>query len=601
MKKIIFCLIFISLFVSQTAYAKDGNMKLLAVRQYGENMTGSIANLYLEIQPGNGRVFVDTFPLSKLDTQVSTRFAKEIACNYLDINCDKYDFYYTIRANSPIIAGPSAGAAITVLTISLLGDIDISEDVALTGTINSGGLIGPVGGIKEKIEAAGQSGIKKVLIPFGERFITSDLSDMENISGLNEDNITAKETSKNKSKFDLVKYGEDIGVTVKEVSDLDDVIYEFTGKKREAKSAEINIDESYMQIMKQLAIGICKRNDDMKKMLDGMQIPEDENYSILYNDGLNLSEKGKKSMDEKRFYSSASYCFGSNVKLGSLILLIRNESNKEILDRIKNTKKELDNFRIPDYRTIADLQAYMIVEERIENSKDYLDLSRKRVAEGKKEDALFNLAYAIERKFSAYSWSIFITGKGRSFKLSQEDLKNSCEKKLSEAEERYQYVNLFYPSYLRKIREDIDEAYSDFNDSNYERCLFKASKAKAEIDVILSIIGVEKDNLDDLLERKLDIVEKTIMKQTEKGLFPILGFSYFEYANDLKETDRFSSLLYSEYALELGNLDIYFPEKRDKIFTDKDLNEIGIFLIGLGTGLLLGVVFFLFARRKILK
>ena len=67
---------------------------------------------------------MDTFPLAKLDTQVSTRLAKEVACSYLDINCDSFDFFYTIRAQSPIIVGPSAGAAITILTISLLGEAD---------------------------------------------------------------------------------------------------------------------------------------------------------------------------------------------------------------------------------------------------------------------------------------------------------------------------------------------------------------------------------------------------------------------------------------------------------------------------------------------
>src|SRR4030042_1424297 len=78
---------------------------------------------------------------------------KDIACSYLDKDCLKYDFIYTIKAGSPIIAGPSAGGAITLLTISLLEGFELDEGISITGTINSGGIIGSVGGIKEKIDA----------------------------------------------------------------------------------------------------------------------------------------------------------------------------------------------------------------------------------------------------------------------------------------------------------------------------------------------------------------------------------------------------------------------------------------------------------------
>jgi len=150
------------------AYAQSGHMKLLAVSDTQDGEVGGIADLYLEINSGTGRVFLETFPLTKVDTQISTRLAKEIACDFADIDCSKYDFFYTITADSPIIAGPSAGAAITILTFSLIKNVDFKEDVAITGTINSGGLVGPVGGLKAKIEAASKDGIKKALIPLGE-------------------------------------------------------------------------------------------------------------------------------------------------------------------------------------------------------------------------------------------------------------------------------------------------------------------------------------------------------------------------------------------------------------------------------------------------
>ena len=147
-----------------TITATTGHMKLLAVID-PITEKGAIADLYLTIKEGEGRVFLDTSPLTKIDAQMSTRIAKEIACDFLDFDCRQKDFFYTIRSASPIVGGPSAGAAISILTISLLDGLTINEEVAITGTINSGGIIGPVGGLKAKIEIASQKGIKKVLIP----------------------------------------------------------------------------------------------------------------------------------------------------------------------------------------------------------------------------------------------------------------------------------------------------------------------------------------------------------------------------------------------------------------------------------------------------
>ena len=128
-----------------TITATTGHMKLLAVVD-PITEKGAIADLYLTIKEGEGRVFLDTSPLTQIDTQMSTRIAKEIACGFLEYNCEQKDFFYTIRSNSPIIGGPSAGAAISTLTIALLEDLTINEEISITGTINSGGIIGPVAG-----------------------------------------------------------------------------------------------------------------------------------------------------------------------------------------------------------------------------------------------------------------------------------------------------------------------------------------------------------------------------------------------------------------------------------------------------------------------
>lgn len=61
--------------------------------------------------------------------------------------------------------GPSCGVAITTAIMSKLLDISVSEKIALTGEITLKGNILRVGGIKEKLIAAYNNGIKTVYIP----------------------------------------------------------------------------------------------------------------------------------------------------------------------------------------------------------------------------------------------------------------------------------------------------------------------------------------------------------------------------------------------------------------------------------------------------
>ena len=91
-------LILILILVSPLVYSQEHHMTLLAVKDTENGFEGSTADLFLEIQEGRGRVFLDTYPLTKLDTQMSTRFAKEIACSQSNIDCSKYDFIYTIKS-----------------------------------------------------------------------------------------------------------------------------------------------------------------------------------------------------------------------------------------------------------------------------------------------------------------------------------------------------------------------------------------------------------------------------------------------------------------------------------------------------------------------
>ena len=77
----------------------------------------------------------------------------------------RYDYHIHVPAGAVPKDGPSAGVAIFTSLVSLLLGRPTRPDVAMTGEITLRGLILPVGGLKEKVLAAKQAGIKTVIIP----------------------------------------------------------------------------------------------------------------------------------------------------------------------------------------------------------------------------------------------------------------------------------------------------------------------------------------------------------------------------------------------------------------------------------------------------
>jgi uncharacterized protein len=554
------------LLMAAPALAKEGHLTLLAVHEEDGIQTGATADLNLEIKPGTGKVFLNTFPLTKIDTQISTRFANSIACDFIGKDCSRYDFFYTIRAESSIIGGPSAGAAVAALTVFLLEDLKYDQKIMITGTINSGGIVGPVGGIKAKIKAASLANSARVLIPKGERKIK-------------EENKTV----------DIYEYGRNLSIGITEVATLDDVVFMYTGKHIREQRNDLKIDESYVRTMAYLAHDLCTRGKALEKMILAKTKLEEQlgkAYTTAIEQARNLSARGERAYKDKQYYSSASYCFGSNVRYQQIIQKSLIREKEQALRQINIVEQNISimekQVRETQLRTITDLQAYIVVSERLSEAREQLRLA---LGANNSQD---NVAFAAERLYSAKAWAKFFGQSGKEYIFNEQVLKESCMTKIAEAEESYQYVTLFFPNILEATSKDISQAYKFASAKQYALCLSKAMNAKASSNSLLGAIGVDEENILTLLQEKLDVGMQVIIQQSEENSFPILGYSYWEYANSLAKYDKYSALLYSEYALELSNLDIYFKKKETGFRLYIEPAMYWVFALGLTTGILVG-------------
>ncbi|MCD6323951.1 MAG: hypothetical protein J7L55_02440, partial [Desulfurococcales archaeon] len=306
--------------------ASEVSMYILAVGESGGRYFGVPTRLDVIVTNGTGVVYLSTEPLAQVDMQASARLAALIASYIVGKDFYKYDFFISVKSNSTIIGGPSAGAAMTVAIVAAFLHVKPNESVVETGMIMPDGTIGPVGGIPEKLQAAEDVHAKVMLIPAGQR-IAFSLSRGRYV--------------------DVVQLGKKIGVKVVEVSTIYDALNWFGINITRPPKGEVSIGGRALEVIKswirESNQTYLKYSSEAGSLL--LKLQEGNGLVSTYLKSAEfLASRASVDIKEGNYYSAASDLFGAVINattaywLGAIIS--GEKTYKDLLTSVSSEVRE---------------------------------------------------------------------------------------------------------------------------------------------------------------------------------------------------------------------------------------------------------------------
>lgn len=119
--------------------------------------------------PGTGKLILtgQLGDVMKESAQAAVSYARAHANEFgIDRKCfTDYDLHIHLPASAIPKDGPSAGVTLLSSIFSVLTNRPVNCKYAMTGELNLQGNVLPIGGLKEKILAAKQYGLNRLLLP----------------------------------------------------------------------------------------------------------------------------------------------------------------------------------------------------------------------------------------------------------------------------------------------------------------------------------------------------------------------------------------------------------------------------------------------------
>lgn len=157
---------------------------------------GTTLEIEVNTMPGNGKVELTGLmgDVMKESASAGISYIRSIAEQYAisEDYFQKHDIHIHIPEGAVPKDGPSAGITMATAVLSAITGIPVDSELAMTGEVTMRGRVLKIGGLKEKMLAAKNVGIYKLLVPMDNRDDVSEISE-EIKSGMEVHFVTAME------------------------------------------------------------------------------------------------------------------------------------------------------------------------------------------------------------------------------------------------------------------------------------------------------------------------------------------------------------------------------------------------------------------------
>jgi uncharacterized protein len=530
-------------FLGANALEDGVSVPLVADKLTDDGEEGALLGAQVIVVNGTGHVFVDTNPYTQVDLQGSARLAAMVASDVLGVDEKAYDFYYIIEISSPIIGGPSAGAALTVATIAAINKWTLKPNVVMTGMINPDESIGPVGGIPYKLEAAAAKNYTLFLVPEGQTTVTVK-KDSSYLKG------THIITGDSEETVDVVELGKKLNVTVKEVSTIQDVVLAFTDHEIITPTYQGTIlTTQYMDLLKPLAENLKSESGSMYN-----ETTKSMSNTQLTDTAKDILARADKMYEDKKYYAATSLYFNSmfTMRFAQWKQGYEKSLNKEqyltelsnkVEKQIQASESDLQNFTLYG---ISDVEAVGAAESRI-------TVARMRLDEAKKindtDEKISGMAFANERARTAQWWLILSTPNERV--VPENILKDRAGWYLSQAQSINTYMITLisesgsHPQITGGAADDIANAQKEMERSYYVGSIYDSLQATTKASTAIGLMGqIEPQKK---VNKSYEAAKAAINEARLAGIEPTLAVSAFEYGETMTNPyDKISQYSYAK-------------------------------------------------------
>ena len=130
---------------------------------------GDTLQIEVNIMPGSGEIMLtgQLGDVMKESARTGISYIRSVSRNYgiADDFFEKHDIHVHIPEGAVPKDGPSAGITMATAMLSAVTKRKVRADLAMTGEVTLRGRVLPIGGLKEKLLAAKNAGMKTVLVP----------------------------------------------------------------------------------------------------------------------------------------------------------------------------------------------------------------------------------------------------------------------------------------------------------------------------------------------------------------------------------------------------------------------------------------------------